>query len=143
MPRLTAWYGDEGRTYAYSGIVQTPIPWNDTLLTIKNRIEPLSNTIFNSVLLNRYRNGNDSVSWHSDDERELGKNPVIASVSFGQTRQFQFKNKHDSSRRMAIDLVDGSFLLMQGPTQHHWLHQIPKSKKEMKERINLTFRVIR
>ena len=142
IPRLTAWYGDEGKSYSYSGISNTAVAWTEDLLKIKTRIEPIADNSFNSVLLNRYRSGNDSVSWHSDDEPELGTNPVIGSVSFGQTRRFQFKHKKDSKRRETIELTHGSFLLMRGATQHNWLHQIPKSKKPMAERINLTFRVI-
>ncbi len=142
IPRLTAWYGDEGKSYSYSGISNTAVAWTEDLLKIKTRIEPIADINFNSVLLNRYRSGNDSVSWHSDDEPELGANPVIGSVSFGQTRRFQFKHKKDSKLRQTIELTHGSFLLMRGATQHNWLHQIPKSEKPMDERINLTFRVI-
>lgn len=142
VPRLTAWYGEPGTKYTYSGIAQTAIPWIVELRRIKDRIEPLSDTVFNSVLLNRYRDGNDSVSWHSDDEPELGVNPTIGSVSFGETRRFQFRHKQDATRRSTIELTDGSFLLMRGPTQHHWVHQIPKSKGKMRSRINLTFRLI-
>ncbi len=143
IPRLTAWYGDVDKDYTYSGITQTTLPWTACLLTIKKRIEPVSGVTFNSVLLNRYRDGSDSVSWHSDDEPELGENPVIGSVSLGQTRRFQLKHKKDSTLRETIELSHGSLLVMRGQTQHHWLHQIPKSKKKMSERINLTFRVIR
>lgn len=142
MPRLTAWYGDPGTVYSYSGITHTPLPWNDTIVNIKARIEALSDTIFNSVLLNRYRSGSDSVSWHSDDEAALGKNPVIGSVSFGHNRAFQLKHKRDPNCKLAIELTHGSFLLMAGPMQHHWLHQVPKTKKPVGERINLTFRTI-
>lgn len=142
LPRLTAWYGDEGKSYIYSGIEQHPDPWNVTLKEIKNKIETVAKTNFNSVLLNFYRHGQDSVSWHSDDEPELGQNPIIASVSFGGTRKFCFKHKTESTRKMEIDLPHGSLLLMQGETQHHWLHQVPKTKKEVKPRINLTFRII-
>lgn len=142
LPRLTAWYGDEGKSYIYSGIEQYPDPWTSTLIEIKNKIEIITKVKFNSVLLNFYRNGQDSVSWHSDDEPELGKNPIIASVSFGGTRKFCLKHKTESTRKIEIDLPHGSLLLMQGETQHHWLHQIPKTKKEVKPRINLTFRII-
>jgi len=142
FPRLTAWYGDEGRSYTYSGTTFHPSPWTPTLLKIKQRIEPVSDALFNSVLLNYYRNGQDSVSWHSDDEPELGRNPLIAAVSLGATRSFQFKRKGKASGRKTIALTHGSLLLMCGPTQHYWLHQIPKSKKCHTGRINLTFRVI-
>lgn len=141
LPRLTAWYGDPGKTYTYSGIVVDSLPWTQPLLEIKEKIEEVSGVTFNSVLLNRYRNGADSVSWHADDERELGKNPVIGSVSFGEVRPFQLKHK-TRDEKTKIVLGHGSYLLMQGPTQHYWLHQIAKSKKVLAERINLTFRRI-
>lgn len=143
LPRLTAWYGDPGATYAYSGLTVHPLPWTETLLTIKSRVEAVAGVTFNSVLLNRYRDGRDSVSWHADDEPELGPNPVIASVTFGAARTFQFKHKTLPETRQSVTLTDGSLLLMAGATQHHWLHQIPKVKAALGERINLTFRVIR
>ena len=130
FPRLTTWYGDNDKPYSFSGITLKPHPWNESLLKIKQKIEPLSGVVFNSVLLNRYRNGNDSISWHTDAEKELGINPVIASVNFGEERVFQL-------------LKHGSLLIMMGELQHYWKHQVPKSKKLMKERINLTFRVIK
>jgi alkylated DNA repair dioxygenase AlkB len=142
LPRLTAWYGDEGKSYRYSGITVNPIPWTPLLLTIKERVEAASQVKFNSVLLNFYRGERDSVAWHSDDEAELGKNPVIASVSFGATRKFQFKHKTNTDHRLAVDLTPGSLLLMAGATQHFWKHQIPKTTKPVDPRINLTFRVI-
>ena len=143
IPRLTAWYGEPNQTYVYSGIEVKSIPWNKPLLHIKEKIEALSNIQFNSVLLNIYRSGADGVSWHSDDEPELGRNPSIGSVSFGESRPFQLKHKSLDNTKQKIILEHGSYLLMQGETQHHWLHQIPKSKKEMGERINLTVRVIK
>ena len=133
LPRLTAWFGDEGKTYMYSGITVEPELWTPTLLEIKSRIEEVSNVKFNSVLLNYYRNERDSVSWHSDDEPELGKNPTIGSVSFGDVR---------TSLTISRDLPDGSYLEMAGSTQHHWLHQIPKRTRKIGPRINLTFRII-
>lgn len=142
QPRMMAWYGDEGKTYTYSGLTVQPLAWTATLRAIKERVETVTPTRFNSVLLNLYRDGNDSVSWHSDDEPELGQNPVIASVTFGAARQFQFKHKTDPDLRASIELTHGSLLLMQGATQHHWKHQIPKTKKVLGARINLTFRVI-
>jgi alkylated DNA repair dioxygenase AlkB len=141
LPRLTAWYGDPGKTYTYSGIAVRSLAWIDPLLEIKEKIEAVSGVAFNSVLLNRYRNGSDSVSWHADDERELGMNPVIGSVNFGEARPFQLKHKSKAEKAKLV-LDHGSYLLMKGETQHHWLHQIPKSKKELDERINLTFRRI-
>ena len=143
QPRLTAWYGDPGKSYSYSGITLTPQPWTPELLQIRLRVEAVSGCVFNSVLLNMYRNERDSVSWHSDDEPELGQNPIIASVSFGATRRFQFKHKTDSAQRAAVDLTHGSALLMAGTTQHCWKHQIPKTSRVQGPRINLTFRVIR
>jgi alkylated DNA repair dioxygenase AlkB len=143
LPRKTAWYGDEGRSYTYSGITVIPNPWTPVLLEIKKVVEPVSGVTFNSVLLNLYRGERDSVAWHSDDEPELGHNPVIGSVSFGATRRFQFKHKRDKALRQQIDLPHGSYLLMRGPTQHSWLHQVPKETKPRGPRINLTFRVIK
>lgn len=142
LPRLTAWYGDEGKSYTYSGIEQHPEPWTPILSQIKERVEKTAEVTFNSVLLNLYRDGKDSVSWHSDDEPELGKNPIIASVSFGSIRRFKFKHKHDQKQKADIDLTPGSLLLMKGETQHCWLHQIAKTAKDVTPRINLTFRII-
>ena len=140
LPRLTAWYGEPNKTYSYSGITVESCAWTPTLRKIKKRIERVSNVTFNSVLLNRYRNGSDGLSWHADDEPELGNHPVIGSVSLGEARPFQMKHKTDKKQKQKILLASGSYLLMKGPTQHHWLHQIPKSKRPMNERINLTFR---
>lgn len=142
-PRLTAWYGDPEKTYAYTGNHFNPLPWTNELLEIKQRIEPLANIKFNSVLLNYYRNGNDSVAWHSDNENELGDRPLIASVSFGQVRRFDIRHKQDHQRKYAINLENGSLLLMKGDLQQDWEHRIAKSTKPMRERVNLTFRVIR
>jgi len=141
LPRLTAWYGDSDKPYTYSGIVMTSHSWTDELRLIKERIEPLAKVEFTSVLLNLYRKGQDSVAWHRDDEPELGRNPVIGSVSFGATRKFQLKHE-DGEQKASVDLTHGSFLLMRGSLQHHWLHQIPKTARTVGERINLTFRVI-
>lgn len=142
LPRLTAWYGDPGTTYHYSGITMQPQPWTAALIQIKQAIEPLAEIQFNSVLLNLYRNGRDSVAWHSDDEPELGQNPVIGSVSFGATRRFCLRHKLDRSLKQELALTHGSVLLMRGPTQQFWQHQIPKTNKLVEPRINLTFRVI-
>ncbi len=143
LPRLTAWVGDEGAVYKYSGITAGPEPWTSTLWEIKRAIEAVSGTVFNSVLLNLYRQKKDSVDWHSDDEPELGQDPVIGSVSLGGTRRFQFKHKQNKDLRYEMGLTHGSYLLMKGPTQHHWFHRIPKEAKFCRPRINLTFRVIR
>ncbi len=142
LPRLTAWYGDEGKSYTYSGIEQHPEPWTPLLSRIKERVEKTAEVTFNSVLLNLYRDGKDSVSWHSDDEPELGQNPIIASVSFGSIRRFKLKHKHDQKQKADVDLTPGSLLIMKGETQHYWLHQIAKTTKNVAPRINLTFRII-
>jgi alkylated DNA repair dioxygenase AlkB len=141
-PRLTAWYGDEGITYRYSGVTFIPSPWIACLLEIKSKAEAFSGRCFNSVLLNLYRDGNDSMSWHSDDEKELGSNPVIASVNFGQERRFDFRKKENPKEKHAIMLTDGSILVMKGDTQHQWQHQVAKSMKAKEIRINLTFRLV-
>lgn len=143
VPRLTAWYGEPGKVYRYSGIEHIARPWTPVLLEIKRIIEALSpETAFNSVLLNLYRSGADCVAWHSDDEAELGPDPTIGSVSFGESRSFQLKHKTRPSERRRIILNHGDYLLMQGATQRHWLHQIPRSKRRPGSRINLTFRTI-
>ena len=141
FPRLTAWYGNIDKPYSFSGITLSPNPWNEEISSIKNKIESESNVIFNSVLLNRYRSGSDSISWHTDAEKELGKNPVIASANFGETRKFQLRHIN-TKEKLEIELKHGSLLIMQGELQHFWQHQVPKSSKPLKERINLTFRVI-
>ena len=156
-PRLTAWYGDEGKVYTYSGKTQVPLPWNAQLLSIKHRIEQLTtpsvyltktaeNALipkhFNSVLLNYYRNGTDSMGFHSDNEKELGLNPTIASVNFGESRRFIFRRKDDKNEKFELLLTHGSLLVMSGEMQHHWQHAIPKEPKKTKPRINLTFRWI-
>ncbi|MBK8674539.1 MAG: alpha-ketoglutarate-dependent dioxygenase AlkB [Bacteroidetes bacterium] len=141
FPRLTAWYGDNDKPYSFSGIKLSPQPWNEELLEIKTKIEPKALVKFNSVLLNRYRNGNDSISWHTDAEKELGKNPIIASVNFGATRKFQLRHIH-TKEKLEIELTHGSLLIMQGELQHFWQHQVPKTAQNVNERINLTFRVI-
>jgi len=141
-PRLTAWYGDTGKNYAYTGTRFQPHPWTPELLAIKERIEPLARVTFNSVLLNYYRDGNDSVAWHSDNETELGKQPIIASVSFGQVRRFDIRHKRDHDRKFAVRLENGSMLLMKGDLQQHWEHRVAKSPTPLKARVNLTFRII-
>lgn len=143
QPRLTAWYGDPGKVYSYSGITMQPHAWTATLLKIKQRIETVSPVIFNSALLNLYRDQNDSMGWHRDNEKELGIEPVIGSVSFGATRTFQFRNYTDKSLKQSQELTHGSFLLMQGKTQHAWEHALPKRAGAKGLRINVTFRVIK
>jgi alkylated DNA repair dioxygenase AlkB len=143
LPRLTAWHGEKGTAYTYSNIQMNPDPWTQTLLYIKEKVEGVAKANFNSVLLNLYRDGKDSVSWHRDNEPELGKNPVIASLSFGATRPFQLKHKLDKDMsKVSLDLSHGSLLIMQGATQEFWLHQIPKTSKPVGQRLNLTFRYI-
>lgn len=143
-PRLTAWHGDEGKRYSYSGITLHPQPWTPLLLEIKDRVDRAAQTSFNSVLLNLYRDGRDSNGWHQDNEPELGRNPAIASVSFGATRRFQMRHKFRKDLpKVELNLEHGSLLLMTGPTQHFWQHQIPKTARPVGPRINLTFRVIR
>ena len=142
IPRLTAWYGGDGTGYTYSGIVNEPQRWTPPLLEVKRAVEAPAGVTFNSVLLNRYRSGKDSVAWHSDDEMEFGENPVIASVSFGGTRTFQLKHKKRKDLKASVELTHGSLLIMRGATQHNWLHQVPKTVKDVLERVNLTFRVV-
>ena len=142
QPRLTAYYGEGHPYYAYSNIKLQPIPFTPILLSIKNKIEALTLEKFNGVLLNYYRNGDDSMGWHADDEKELGTNPVIASLSFGASRNFQLQHSLDKSiSKATIVLNDASLLIMKGVTQHFWKHQIPKQKNKG-PRINLTFRKI-
>jgi alkylated DNA repair dioxygenase AlkB len=141
-PRLTAWYGDLGTDYSISGKISNPLPWTVELMMIKALVEPLAGIQFNSVLLNYYRDGNDSVAWHSDRETVLGKNPIIASVSFGQVRSFDIRNKANYSETYSVKLEHGSFLLMKAGLQQHWEHRIAKSLKAMEPRVNLTFRAI-
>ena len=139
IPRLTAWHGVAG--YVYSGIRMAPAPWNPPLLEIKAVAEACAGQAFNSVLLNLYRDGRDSVSWHADNEPGLGRDPVIASVSLGAVRRFQMKHR-ERDERLSLDLPPGSCLIMGGPTQHHWLHQVPKTGRPVGSRINLTFRTM-
>jgi len=141
-PRLTAWYGDKGKAYRFSGTKFDPLPWTDELFGLKQKVEEFTEFFFNSVLLNYYRDGNDSVAWHSDNEQELGVDPGIVSISLGQPRQFDFRHKTDHSGKYSLRLENGSLLIMKGDLQHHWEHRIPKSGKDTGERINLTFRTI-
>lgn len=142
QPRLTALYGNEGKPYGYSNIVMHPHPWSPLMMFIKNEVEVVCEKNFTTVLLNKYRTGKDSNGWHADNEKELGRNPTIASISFGAERVFQLKHNSIADLKQNIVLQDGSLLIMQGTTQHFWKHQIPKTNKEIGERINLTFRII-
>ena len=141
IPRLQAWHGDPEAHYSYSNMSLDPAPWSEPLLELKKKIEVISQSSYNSVLLNLYRDGSDSNGYHSDDEKELGKNPSIASLSLGESRNFHLKHKSKKLKH-TITLNSGSLIIMAGSTQHFWKHQIPKSKKELKPRINLTFRRI-
>jgi alkylated DNA repair dioxygenase AlkB len=143
QPRLTALFGNEGKPYSYSNIKMQPHPWNLLLQKIKSKVESVSDTNFTTVLLNQYRDGKDSNGWHADNEKELGTNPIIASLSFGAERTFQLKHNSDKDQKKSIALEHGSLLLMKGTTQHCWKHQIPKTAKPVGPRINLTFRVIK
>lgn len=143
QPRLTAWYADAGKTYSYSGIIMPANEWTDALLKIKKDVEKVSKVTFNSALLNLYRNGQDSMGWHRDNERELGFNPVIASVSFGAERVFQLREYASKSNLKSLLLSHGSFLLMRGETQPHWEHRVPKTNKVNEARINITFRIVK
>jgi alkylated DNA repair dioxygenase AlkB len=140
QPRLTALYGESNQPYSYSNITMYPRPFTKTIMTIKRDIEAISGEKFNTVLINLYRDGNDSNGWHGDNEKELGINPVIASLSLGEVRPFHFKHRKLKEERYKINLQHGSLLLMKGEMQHHWLHQIAKTKKKIDSRINLTFR---
>ncbi len=139
VPRLTAWYGDKG--YRYSGIDHRPRRWCEPLPVLKDIAEACAGQVFNGVLLNFYRDGRDSVSWHSDNEAELGRHPVIASVSLGATRRFVLKHRGDGAR-VVLDLGHGGCLVMAGATQEHWVHSIAKSRRAVGARVNLTFRKI-
>jgi alkylated DNA repair dioxygenase AlkB len=139
MPRLTAWFADPGIDYAYSHVLHTGAGWDAVVNEIRGKVEAATGGRFNSVLLNRYRNGQDSVSWHADDEPELGAEPLIASVSLGAPRTFALKHKNGSDRREYL-LAHGSLLVMGGTLQRHYRHALPKTSKPVGERVNLTFR---
>jgi alkylated DNA repair dioxygenase AlkB len=144
LPRLTAWYGDPGTHYTYSGIQLNALPWTAPLLELKNRVETVVETAFNSVLLNYYRDQRDSVGFHSDDEWELGDQPIIASVSVGEVRPFLLKHKtRPDLKPVRLNLASGSLLLMRGETQRHWRHGVNKEQCPCGPRVNLTFRRIR
>lgn len=143
QPRLTALFGNKDKNYSYSNITMQPMPWNELLHKIKTKVEDVSNSNFTNVLLNNYRDGKDSNGWHADNEKELGSNPIIASLSFGVVRTFQMKHNTDKNQKINILLEHGSLLIMKGATQHFWKHQIPKTSKNIGTRINLTFRIIK
>jgi alkylated DNA repair dioxygenase AlkB len=143
QPRLIAWYGDRGKSYTYSGIHLTALSWTRTLLDLKSGVEAVVGTDFNSVLLNYYRHHRDSMGFHSDDEEELGRRPIIASVSVGEERTFILKPKTEKALKpVRLPLASGSLLLMKGETQHYWQHGIAKEARPCAPRVNLTFRRI-
>jgi|TARA_B100001094_G_C17975427_1_gene692530 alkylated DNA repair dioxygenase AlkB len=143
LKRKIAWYAENGKSYTYSGIKKESLPLTEELSIIKSKVEKKTNLGFNSVLLNDYENGQVGMGWHSDDEKELGKNPTIASLSFGVERDMLFRNKNNPSLKVIKILIEnGSLLVMKGKTQHFWQHSIPKRLKVKQRRINLTFRTI-
>lgn len=139
QPRLQAWHGD--KSYTYSGLSMHPQPWTPTLLQLKSRCEAVAKHTFNSVLANLYRDGQDSMGWHQDNETELGTNPVIASLTLGESRRFVLRHLA-TKEKYEVELGHGSLLIMAGETQHYWQHSVPKTAKAKGERINLTFRDI-
>ena len=141
-PRQVAWYGDAQARYRYSGVEHQPLPWTPLLAEIRRQVEAQVGQPLNAVLLNLYRDGRDSMGMHADDEPELGRDPAIASVSFGATRRFCLRHRRRKDSRLDVPLGSGSLLLMSGPTQHHWLHAVPKTTQAVGERVNLTFRQV-
>ena len=142
QPRLTALYALDPTPYTYSNITMHPNPMTKILKDLIHKINAVDTYDFNAVLLNLYRDGKDSNGWHADNEKELGKNPVIASISLGEERYFHLKHRNLKEQRLKIKLKHGSLLIMGGEMQHYWLHQIPKTTKPISPRINLTFRKI-
>ena len=140
VPRLQQWFGDAGRAYKWSGIRMDPLPWTRTLLDVRQRVEHVVGKSFNSVLLNYYRDGSDTVGWHADDEAELGCTPIIASVSLGAEREFLMRHRLKPDARVRIMLSHGSLLMMSGTTQRFWQHSLPRRKTVREPRVNLTFR---
>ncbi|WP_024481529.1 alpha-ketoglutarate-dependent dioxygenase AlkB family protein [Cellulophaga baltica] len=142
QPRLTALYANNDKAYSYSSISMRPHVFTKELLQIKDEVDTFAQTTFTTCLLNLYRDGKDSNGWHADNEKELGQNPIIASITLGEERFFHLKHRTNKNLKHKLLLEHGSLLLMKGSTQHHWLHQIPKTAKPIQERINLTFRVV-
>ena len=143
VPRLVAWYGDAEASYRYSGLTHQPLPWTPLLAQIRAQVEQAAGQTLNGVLLNYYRDGQDSMGWHSDDEAELGTNPLIASLNLGGTRRFDLRRKGHNRIEHSLHLQHGSLLVMRGPTQHHWQHQVAKTRTPCAPRLNLTFRLIK
>ncbi len=142
-PRLSCWIGDPGASYRYSGVRHAPHPWPQALSALRGRLAAETGADFNSVLANLYRDGRDSMGWHSDDEPELGPRPLIASLSLGATRRFVLRRRDDPARKLALELPHGSLLLMRGDTQAGWRHALPRTARVAGARINLTFRRVR
>lgn len=142
LPRISAWYGDTGKAYKYSGILLHPKPWTPALLWLKEQIQNVSTASYNSVLLNWYRSGQDHLSWHTDAEKELGENPTIASLNFGESRRFLLRCNDDHQNKIEFLLEHGDLLIMQGELQHYWQHSVPKQTKVTHGRLNMTFRTI-
>ncbi|MGB4073131.1 alpha-ketoglutarate-dependent dioxygenase AlkB family protein [Pseudomonas sp.] len=143
VPRLVAWYGDAEASYRYSGLTHQPLPWTPLLAEIRAQVEQAVGRPLNGVLLNYYRDGQDSMGWHSDDEAELGANPLIASLNLGGTRRFDLRRKGQSRIEHSLELNHGSLLVMRGSTQHYWQHQVAKTRSPCAPRLNLTFRLIK
>ena len=139
MPRLTAWYGDPGASYVYSGIANQPLPWTESLRALRARVTRHTGSRFNSALLNLYRDGADSLAWHADDEPELGRAPTLASLSLGATRRFRIRQRR-TRESIGVDLEAGSLIVMTGASQRDWEHCVPKTARAVGERINITFR---
>jgi alkylated DNA repair dioxygenase AlkB len=143
VPRLVAWYGDAEASYRYSGLTHQPLPWTPLLALIRARVVAAVGQPLNGVLLNYYRDGQDSMGWHSDDEAELGRNPLVVSLNLGGSRRFDLRRKGHSRIEHSLVLQQGSLLVMSGPTQHYWQHQVAKTRSPCAPRLNLTFRLIR
>ena len=143
LPRFSALYGSSDRPYTYSGIKLKPKLWSGLLLDIRNAVSDIAGVEFNTVLMNWYRDGDDHIGWHSDEEKELGINPTIASVTFGETRRFMLRMCSNAQEKLDIPLSNGSLLIMSGQLQHNWQHSIPKQKAANGMRINLTFRDVK
>ena len=142
VPRLVAWYGDAEASYRYSGLVHRPLPWTPLLAEIRARVQDEVGQRVNGVLLNYYRDGQDSMGWHSDDEPELGRNPLVASLNLGGARRFDLRRKGGTAIEHSLELESGCLLVMSGATQHYWQHQVAKTRRPVAPRLNLTFRLV-
>jgi len=142
QPRLSAWQGDAGAEYRYSGLTLSPVPWGTPVQEVRALAEDLAGERFDSVLLNLYRSGRDSMGWHADDEAVLGDEPAIASTSFGGRRRFVLRRRDEPATRVEVEPAHGSVIVMRGRTQHDWVHSVPKTARDVGPRVNLTFRRI-